>query len=76
MVYGSVKNESRKLKLMASAMSVLLFVVVSSPDAYVLMQKVLGRLVVVASPSGLPTAAGLAVHGLVFGVIVYALMSR
>lgn len=67
-------DRRRKLKVMASAMSALLFVVVSSPEAYAFVQKLLGRLVTVASPAGMPTAIGLAVHGLVYGLIVYALM--
>lgn len=50
----------------------IIFVAVSAPFTYRLTAGVLGKWV--ASPAGLPTAAGLVLHTLVFGAILYGIM--
>ncbi len=69
-------KHGKKLKIRASIMAALLFIVIASPEVFGFMQKILGGLVRVASPAGVPTAAGLVLHGLVYGLITYGLMYK
>ncbi len=62
------------VKVRASLMSAVLFAIVASPQLFAIMQGLLGGLFRVASPSGLPTLAGLILHAVVYGLIVYGLM--
>ena len=62
------------LKLKYSVYTGLLFLVVSSPQLYMLVQQLLGGLFTVSSPNGCPTSAGLLLHTLVFIVLLYGLM--
>lgn len=52
----------------------LLFLIVSSPFVYRLVQGLVGAVFTVAAPSGCPTLAGLVLHAAVFGALVYFLM--
>lgn len=67
-------HKSKKLKIKASVIAALLFIVIASPELFGLMQKLLGSVIRVASPGGTPTAAGLLLHGLVYGLITYFAM--
>jgi hypothetical protein len=67
-------DHKKGLKVRASLMSALLFILVSSPQTYKLVQRLLGGIVTVASPAGLPTTAGLLIHALVFAAGVLLLM--
>jgi hypothetical protein len=58
-------------KLSATLQAVLLFYILSHPLTYKLTTSVVGGL---ASYGGCPTALGLIVHAIVFGVIVRMLM--
>ena len=61
-------------KVRASLVSAALFAVVASPQLFGLTQRLLGGLFRVASASGSPTLAGLALHAAVYGLAVYAFM--
>lgn len=61
-------------KLQASIMAGALFAVVGSPQLYGLMQSLLGGLFRVADAGGAPTLAGLLLHAVVYGLLVYAIM--
>jgi hypothetical protein len=63
---------SKKKKTMATLQSMLLFVIFASPMTFKLVQGILGKWV--ANPYGLPTGAGLVLHALLFGLVVYFLM--
>lgn len=56
-----------------SVQAALVFLVVSSPVVYNLVQSIFGRLFTVAV-NGCPTVAGLLLHTVVFGLVVYLLM--
>ena len=62
------------IKARASIVSALLFAVIASPQLFAVMQGLLGGLVRVTGASGVPTWAGLVLHSVVFGVVVYAWM--
>jgi len=62
-------------KVSATLQSVLLFYIIANPMTFRLVDSLLGGVVGrIANVSGAPTAVGLIVHSLVFGVIVYSLM--
>lgn len=56
-----------------SVQAALVFLVVSSPVVYNLVQSIFGGLFTVAV-KGCPTVAGLFLHTVVFGLVVYLLM--
>jgi len=56
-----------------SIQAALIFLVVSSPVLYKLVQTIFGRLFTVAV-NGCPTVAGLILHSIVFGLVVYLIM--
>ncbi len=59
----------------ATIYSIIAFVIVSLPFTYKLTNDLLGRFMgKLADPSGCATSLGLAVHSIVFGVIIYVLM--
>ena len=66
---------NKKLKIKASLLAALLFIVVASPELFGVVQNLLGGLVRVASPAGVPTAFGLVLHALVYGGITYGMMN-
>jgi len=55
-------------------MAALLFAVIASPQLFGIMQGLLGSLFRVAAPGGVPTLAGLALHAVVYGLVVYFIM--
>lgn len=62
-------------KIRYSIHAALLFLIVSSPFLYRLVQSILGRVITVADHSGCPTHSGLLIHSAVFGVLVYLSMT-
>ena len=66
---------STAVKINATILSVIIFIIVSLPLTYKvtngLLGGILGRL---ADSSGCPTTIGLIIHAIVFGLIVYLLM--
>jgi hypothetical protein len=61
-------------KVRITLVAMLLFLLISSPFVYRLVDGLLGKVVDVADMSGCPTTAGLLIHTLVFGLVVYLLM--
>ena len=57
-----------------SLYSALVFLVIASPFTYKLVEQLLGSIVKIADSAGHPTNAGLVIHPIVFGLIVYAMM--
>lgn len=68
---GGLKK-SDTLKAKYSFQSALLFFLIANPAAFQVMRRVLGGWV--ASDTGCPTGAGLLLHSLVFGLVVFLLM--
>ena len=65
----------RDPKVMASIQAALLFLIVANPATYRLVQMIFGRLFKVANATtGCPSAMGLVLHALVFGLLSYGLM--
>ena len=65
----------RDPKVMASIQAALLFLIVANPATYRLVQMIFGRLFKVANATtGCPSAAGLFMHAMVFGLLSYGLM--
>jgi hypothetical protein len=60
-------------RIFYSIQAALVFIVVSSPILYNLVQSVVGRLFTVAV-KGCPTVAGLVLHAVVFALVTYLLM--
>lgn len=60
-------------RILYSLQAAILFLLVASPVMYRLVQMVFGGLFTVAV-DGCPTVAGLLLHTVVFGVLVYVLM--
>ncbi len=71
MTCGCISNEK---KMMISAQTALLALIVFSPLAFQAIRGVLGGSDMIASSDGLPTSIGLVLHALVFGAIIYILM--
>jgi hypothetical protein len=61
-------------KLRYSFYSALVFLVLASPPVYKLVDQLLGSLVRVANPAGCATTAGLFIHAVVFGLVIFGLM--
>jgi len=65
----------RDPKVMASLQAALLFLIVANPATYRLVQTIFGGLFKVANATtGCPSAAGLLLHAVVFGLLSYGLM--
>ena len=65
----------RDPKVMASLQAALLFLIVANPATYRLVQMIFGGLFKVAnSATGCPSAMGLLLHAVVFGLLSYVLM--
>jgi len=65
----------RDPKVMASLQAALLFLIVANPATYRLVQMIFGGLFKVAnSTTGCPSAMGLLLHAVVFGLLSYVLM--
>jgi hypothetical protein len=65
-------NHNVKMALVAA----LLFYIVSSAVTYTLTDSILGSYIHIAHSNGAPTAAGLFVHTVVFGVCYYFILTR
>jgi len=61
-------------KMRYSLYSAIVFLIIASPLMFKIVNSILGRLIPIASPSGCPTIAGLVIHSIVFGLIVYGMM--
>jgi hypothetical protein len=67
---------STSLKISATIQSIIVFLIISLPFTYKLTNNLLGSIIgKLAEPSGCPTMLGLFVHSLVFGLIIYGLMT-
>ena len=67
---------STTLKISATIQSIIIFLIVSSPFSYKITNGLLGGIVgKLADSSGCPTTIGLLIHSLVFGLIIYGLMT-
>ena len=60
-------------RILYSIQAAILFLIIASPIVYKIVQAIFGKLFTVAV-DGCPTTAGLFLHTLVFGVLVYVLM--
>lgn len=60
-------------KVLYSVQAAVLFLVIASPFMYNFVNMILGAIVPVAV-NGCPTLAGLVLHTVVFGLLVYVLM--
>lgn len=60
-------------KVLYSVQSAVLFLVIASPFMYNIVNMLLGKLIPIAY-NGCPTLAGLVIHAVVFGLLVYLLM--
>jgi hypothetical protein len=62
-------------KVLISLMSAILFIVIGSPMLYKLVNSLTTKAgLVIASPDGCPNLKGLAVHGVVFFLVVLLIM--
>ena len=57
-----------------SLYSAIIFLLISSPYTYMLMNSLLGSVVAVSSSAGCPTIVGLLLHALVFMLIIRGMM--
>ena len=57
-----------------SLYSAIVFLLISSPYTYMLMNNILGSFVSISSSSGCPTMVGLLLHAIVFMLIIRGLM--
>ena len=57
-----------------SIYSALVFLIISSPYTYTLVNKLVGKFVKISSPSGCPTSTGVFVHAIVFALIIRGMM--
>ena len=57
-----------------SLYSAIVFLLISSPYTYMLMNNILGSLVSISSSSGCPTIVGLLLHAIVFMLIIRGMM--
>ncbi len=58
-----------------SLYSALVFLILASPQAYKLVDQLFGSIVRVATPGGCSTTAGLFIHAVVFGLVVFGMMN-
>ena len=66
--------QNKGLKWKYSFYSALIFFVISSPQAYVLSQKLVGNLFTL-SGDGCPTSFGLFIHTIIFMIALYGIMN-
>lgn len=67
-------EKNKGLKWKYSFYSALVFFVISSPQAYILTQKLAGNFLAI-SGDGCPTSLGLFLHTIVFMVALYGIMN-
>jgi hypothetical protein len=61
-------------KLIATLLSMIIFIIISLPFTYKLTNNLLGGITPLADTSGCPTIFGILVHSIVFGIIIFLLM--
>ena len=61
-------------ELESTVLAIVVFALVSSPFMYGITNKVLGNIIATADSNKVPTTAGLILHSIVFGVVVFGLM--
>jgi hypothetical protein len=67
---------SSDFKIMATFESIIAFLIVSLPFTYKVTNGLFGGIVgKLADSSGCPTTLGLIIHSIVFGIIIYGLMT-
>jgi|TARA_B000000557_G_C20502812_1_gene328704 hypothetical protein len=57
-----------------SIYSAIVFLIISSPYTYMLVNSMLGSLVSISKPTGCPTTVGLLLHAVVFMLIIRGMM--
>lgn len=57
-----------------SIYSAIVFLIISSPYTYLLIDKLIGSFAKVSSPTGCPTLVGLFIHTAVFALIIRGMM--
>jgi len=57
-----------------SIYSALIFLIISSPYTYLLVNKLLGSFTKISSPTGCPTLIGLFIHAAVFALVIRGVM--
>lgn len=67
-------EQNKGLKWKYSFYSALVFYVISSPQAYVITQKLAGNFLAI-SADGCPTSLGLFLHTIVFMIALYGIMN-
>ncbi len=67
-------NENKGLKWKYSFYSALVFFIVSSPQAYIITQKIVGNSIPI-SGDGCPTSVGLFLHTVIFMLCLYGIMN-
>ena len=55
-------------------MTTVLFLLIANPYTYTLVNKLFGKIIKIAGPTGCPTTGGLLVHTLVFTLLLRLLM--
>ena len=55
-------------------MTTILFLLSANPYTYTLVNKLFGKIIKIAGPTGCPTTGGLLVHALVFTLLLRLLM--
>jgi hypothetical protein len=67
---------STSIKIYATIQSIIVFLLISLPFTYKLTNGLLGGIIgKLADSAGCPTTLGLFIHAIVFGFIIYGLMS-
>jgi hypothetical protein len=67
---------STEVKIYATIQSIIVFLIISLPFTYKLTNGLLGGIIgKLADSTGCPTTLGLFIHAIVFGLIIYGLMS-
>lgn len=70
-----VQKPSNADKWRYTLYTTVLFLIISSPYTYKLVQSIIGKLIPICNRQGCPTASGLLVHALVFTLVLRVLMS-
>ena len=66
-------GKKQEQKFLISIMSALVFFVVANPETFRVMRKVFGSWV--SSPTGCPSTGGLALHTIVFMLVIWGMMN-
>ena len=69
-----MSNNDELDKARYSLYSAIVFFIIASPFVYKLVDKILGSFVRIVNSSGCPTYAGVFIHAIVFGLVVFGMM--